>query len=418
MFTTVRGVLQCPTPVFSATGHCEEAVLPLMSPLVTTPTLGDEDVFDVLFMSLSQLESRLGTKSSHKQCYSSCVSQQDMEKVHDSPSEENVTKSPEKTKTFTRPSPTPELKQPLAKRKRLNTTLFSYPSKQKVKKAAREKIQAKQSMPIIDIPPLVAVESSSPPLKKARLESESSETKNSESLSLCDSISSPERCEPVNAAVVSVEESVIAEEKSEYLSNDYQTETETQEIQQFVRTFSQAEQQVHDVEKDKQTKETILSPENKPLRPIESISRSPENKPLPPIESISWSPENKPLPPIESISRSPENKPLPPIEFISRSPENKPLPPIESISAVLETPPSKAEVSHPIVHSSPPVPLLSPPLPSVSAQPSLLTGSLHQPKAVAVVSTVPLSTSRYIHTYMCVCLKNISANFVHCLFIV
>ncbi len=254
---TVGATLSPPSLCSGVGSDCDEAVLPLMTPLVTTPTLGDEDVFDVLFLSLSQLESRLGTRSNCEQ-YSSV-----------STSSQQVNTSKERVTPVIRTvdAHTPELKQPMAKRKKLNTKIFSYPNNQQVKES---KCQIKRSKPNINSLPL---ESLSPPFKKAKFENVS-EANNKEYLSLSELSSSQTTCEqPVNTVILSVDESILTAENTECLSYDNQSETEGQVV---IKASSQVEQKVQTVREKDCLVEVVNQP---PLPPIDSISAVLETPP-------------------------------------------------------------------------------------------------------------------------------------------
>ncbi len=283
------------TPLAPATIVCEAAT-PLMASTVATPTLGDEDVFDVLFMSRSQLESRFCTKNNNyqKRCDTQVEEfchRDNMEADKSQPSEEKITRTPE-AKTISRQSPTPEMKQPATKRKRLTTKAFSYPSKQQFNKPVRKRIRFKQSkreasVPI-NTPPTVNAESLSPLLKRARVESTSEERREERNDSLPPSprgssntkenyVSEVDAMEPT---VLSVDESVVNDEKDCITS---QTETKTQEAQQH--SVSQEEQMLvgeQDVRFDKQAKVTVSSTKQDTIMDINDDCV----KPLPPMEPV------------------------------------------------------------------------------------------------------------------------------------
>ncbi len=344
-----------------ATTVCEAAT-PVMTSTVATPTLGEEDVFDVLFMSRSQLESRFCTKNNYHTQVEDFSHQDKLNIVADKsqPCEEKVTRTPE-ARTISCQLPTPEVKQPATKRKRLTTKAFSYPSKQQFNKPVRKRIRIKQSnreeasVPINTVP-TVNADSLSPLLKRARVE-DMSEVRREERNDTLPPTLPPPPCgsgitkvkyaselDAVEPSVVSVDESVVNDEK-DYITS--QTETKTK------HSVSQEEQMLvgeQDVGFNKQAIVTVSSTKQ------ESITTMDIN-----CDCV------------------------------------KPLPPTEPVSAVQETPPAKAQ----LLDSAMPQSLSKPPLPKVSGMRRSFAGSVpktndsNQTNERPEMSTAPMCDTRY-----------------------
>ncbi len=323
-----------------------------MTSTVATPTLGEEDVFDVLFMSRSQLESRFCTKNNYHTQVEDFSHQDKLNIVADKsqPCEEKVTRTPE-ARTISCQLPTPEVKQPATKRKRLTTKAFSYPSKQQFNKPVRKRIRIKQSnreeasVPINTVP-TVNADSLSPLLKRARVESMSEVRREERNDTLppppCGSGITKEKyaseLDAVEPSVLSVDESVVNDEK-DYITS--QTETKTK------HSVSQEEQMLvgeQDVGFDKQAIVTVSS------------TKQGNNG--------------------DCV---------------------KPLPPMEPVSAVQETPPAKAQ----LLDSAMPQPLSKPPLPKVSGMRRSFAGSVpktidsNQTNERPEMSAAPMCDTRY-----------------------